>query len=126
MMPVPLVLAGKAVVQARESTMEPAPVERAGVKSTAVETRQIHRGNPRRPRAALLGRVLAGRGPPRPGAQLQCSPRTTFSRAGLRYCLIKASMPPYHNPTAQGYNDDPAGFMSGYVLLMPAAPIALK
>lgn len=38
MMPVPLVLAGKAVVQARESTMEPAPVERAGVKSTAVET----------------------------------------------------------------------------------------
>ena len=109
MVPVPPMPAGEAVVQAREAAVKPAPMEPVGVKSTAVETAAVETAavkpaavetppppwNPPPPPCAAWARSGWQRTAAPSNAAAMPITRHLFW-AGLRYCLIRASLTPLH------------------------------
>jgi hypothetical protein len=137
--PVALVPAGEAVVQAREAAVETgsvkaAPMVRAGVETAAVK-RQIRR----------RGSVHRGT----PSAAVPSAPRAAWARSGWQWTagpsnaaamrttrrLLPGRPLPLRNSridnsslhlAAQGTQATQPAFLSGYVPLTPAAPITLS
>ena len=137
MIPVTPVPAGKAVVQAREAAVEPAAVKSTAVKPAAVKTAAMETAAVE---TAAVETAAVETAPPPPcaawarsGWQRTAAPSNAAAMLTTRRLFLgRAALLPNSridnsllHLAAQGHSDDPAGFMSGYVLLVPAAPITL-